>query len=668
MFPLARRISPQVRRLVACLRFFVAAGCLCLTMAAPVARAQSFDASGLHQSADLAATWLVKAGDDPAYAKADFDDSGWARFNSSTSIHTVVADSNPQVVWYRLRVKVAPNQTGLALAEWNIASAFEVYLNGEKFFETGRVLPFSAYTFSARLLKPIPDRQIATGLLVIALRVHISRLEWDDQFAGYYSSNLTIGQQDALREHIWLSVIGQSAPNWILDLFGLGLGIVALALFTAQRRQWEYLWIFLQFFATTCYLPLSLYELFHNVPANWDLMRQPLNIASSFFVVLMYFAFLRMRFGWWIRIVCAVAFVGLALSVIGQAHGSISRVTSVLVLIPLLFLIAGVIPVLLIVHWRRGNREAGILLIPVTLQSLSIYAQVVLFFTALIPALIPATVRVNLLLFNFPVGPFQLGIGQLATLLYLTSLAIIMVRRSTRISHQQALLEGELSAAREVQQVILPEQVETVPGFTVESVYQPAQQVGGDFFQILPAGEGGMLLVMGDVAGKGLPAAMLVSVLVGAIRGVAEYTNAPAELLANLNDRLIGRGGGSFSTALVAYLAADGTVSIANAGHLSPYLDGNEIELPGELPLGVKAHAHYGITRFILPPGSRLTFYSDGVVEAQNAQGELFGFERGRDISTQPAAAIVEAARLFGQSDDITVVTIQRASALASAA
>ena len=497
------------------------------------------------------------------------------------------------MVWYRLHVKVLPNQTGLALAEWNISSAFEVYVNGQRLMQAGRVAPFAAYTFSARLLEPIPARDLATGSLVIALRVHISRLEWDDQFAGYYSTNLTIGQQDALREHIWLTVIGQNAPTWVLDLFGLGLGIVALALFSAQRHQWEYLWIFLQFFATAFVLPLTLYELFHNVPANWDLMRQPLNIASSFFVVLMYFAFLRLRFGWWIRIVCAVAAIGMILSVIGQAHGSISRVASVFALFPLLLLIAGVLPVLLGIHWRRGNPEAGILLIPVILQSLNIYAQVVLFFAALIPALIPATTRVNLLLFNYPVGPFQLGIGQFATQLYLTSLAIIMVLRSTRISHQQALLEGELSAAREVQQVILPEQVETIPGFTVESVYQPAQQVGGDFFQILPAGEGGILLVMGDVAGKGLPAAMLVSVLVGAIRGVAEYTSAPAELLANLNDRLIGRGGGGFSTALVAYLAADGAVSIANAGHLSPYLDGKEIELPGELPLGVKAHARY---------------------------------------------------------------------------
>ncbi len=236
-------------------------------------------------------------------------------------------------------------------------------------------------------------------------------------------------------------------------------------------------------------------------------------------------------------------------------------------------------------------------------------------------------------------------------------------RVHAEMSRQQALLESELAAAREVQQVILPEQVEAVHGFRVESIYQPAQQVGGDFFQVLPAGEGGLLVVVGDVAGKGLPAAMLVSVLVGAIRGVAQYTEDPAELLASLNDRLVGRTHGGFSTALVARIAADGGVTIANAGHLSPYLDGREVELQGALPLGVVKNAAYQVTHFHLPQGSRLTFYSDGVIEAQNEKGELFGFERGRAISTQPAAAIVEAARQFGQEDDITVVTIERLAA-----
>jgi sigma-B regulation protein RsbU (phosphoserine phosphatase) len=240
--------------------------------------------------------------------------------------------------------------------------------------------------------------------------------------------------------------------------------------------------------------------------------------------------------------------------------------------------------------------------------------------------------------------------------------------RSTRISRQQAELESELAAAQEVQQVILPDQMGSVPGFQVESAYQPAQQVGGDFFQIVPAGEGGLLLVIGDVAGKGLPAAMLVSVLVGAIRGVAEYTTDPAELLANLNQRLIGRVNGGFSTALAARISANGAVMIANAGHLPPYLDGREVTMPGALPLGIQADMHYETTGFQLSAGSRLTFYSDGIVEAQSAKGELFGFERSRELSRQPVAAILEAAKEFGQQDDMTVIAITRDKAVATAA
>jgi serine phosphatase RsbU (regulator of sigma subunit) len=131
-------------------------------------------------------------------------------------------------------------------------------------------------------------------------------------------------------------------------------------------------------------------------------------------------------------------------------------------------------------------------------------------------------------------------------------------------------------------------------------------------------------------------------------------------MLRRLHDRLVGRAFGGFATALAAHIASDGHVTIANAGHLSPYLDGREIELTGALPLGIEGGGRYDAKRFELRPGSRLTFYSDGVVEAQNQKGELFGFDRAKAISTQSAASIVEAAVRFGQADDITVVTIER--------
>ncbi len=282
--------------------------------------------------------------------------------------------------------------------------------------------------------------------------------------------------------------------------------------------------------------------------------------------------------------------------------------------------------------------------------------------------------------------PARMGAGEMAHLqnrLIFDGLAVIFAvslgyagfiyvsiseaRRYARMHTEMALLESEMAAARQIQQLILPEQGQSFPGYTVESVYQPARQVGGDFFQIFPAGRCGLLLVIGDVAGKGLPAAMLVSLLVGSIRATVEETLDPVLILRRLHDRLFGRIGEGFSTALAARISDDGLVTIANAGHLSPYLDGQEVSLPGALPLGVAGGGQYDATSLRLPPGSRLTFYSDGVVEAQKSDGELFGFERAGMISTQSAAAIVETAVGFGQSDDITVVTIKRLPASESA-
>lgn len=233
-------------------------------------------------------------------------------------------------------------------------------------------------------------------------------------------------------------------------------------------------------------------------------------------------------------------------------------------------------------------------------------------------------------------------------------------RRYVKTRTEKALLESEMAAARQVQRVILPDPHQSFPGFAVDSVYKPAREVGGDFFQIVALPDGGLLLVIGDVAGKGLPAAMLVALLIGSIRAIAEDTRDPVMLLGKLNDTLIGRAPDGFATALAALIASNGLVTFANAGHLSPYLDGQEIELPGALPLGIRGGGRYEATRMELQPGRRLTFLSDGVVEAQNERRELFGFDRAKAMSREAAATVADAAVQFGQDDDITVVTIER--------
>jgi len=667
-----RSLSPNIS--------LITALCAGLVWAVPFLKAQtnplraaasaveSFDASGLREPVRIGAAGVAQEGDDPAYARPDFDDSKWLKVDAKTRLREYFPRSQSPVIWRRIRVKVYPGQTDLALQAYDISRAFEVYVNGQKLIASGQVEPYVAYTRDARLIARIPEEQLRTGIFVIAIRIRAPITAWTSAAPGFRASTLMLGNESALKDKNSLSMIGENAVPFLTNLLSLGVGLVALALFLSQRQRREYLWIFVLGMLNAAILPLLAISIIRNLPASLFISYEILRFGTNLTMILMVRAFLREPFGWLLLLGTSVGcFISYVFEV-GYLYGALPYSFAVYEVIPIAIVFAVILPVLLFRQLRRGDREAGILLIPFFFYSLGVYGFMGARLLQQIPPLRSVALRAEQLIFGIPLGMLTVGLGDLGILIFYFSLAIILVIRAARISRQQAVLEGEMAAAREVQQVLLPDRVEAVPGFTVESVYQPAQQVGGDFFQILPAGEGGLLVVVGDVAGKGLPAAMLVSVLVGTIRGVAEYTEDPSELLANLNERLVGRGGGGFSTALVARISASGSVTIANAGHLSPYLDGREVELPGALPLGVMSGAAYETTQIFLAAGSRLTFYSDGVIEAQNQKGELFGFERGKEISTQSAAAIVEAAKQFGQSDDITVVAIERHIPIAAVA
>jgi hypothetical protein len=250
----------------------------------------------------------------------------------------------------------------------------------------------------------------------------------------------------------------------------------------------------------------------------------------------------------------------------------------------------------------------------------------------------------------------------LSTVLVLAiAYAVYLEQRDRQIALQQ-----EFKSAQELQRVLIPQSLPSLVGYAVTSAYQPAQQVGGDFFQLIeqegkPEG-GSALLILGDVSGKGLKAAMTVSLIVGTVRTLAEATNDPAEILAGLNRRLHGRLKNGFATCLVLRFDPEGNCLLANAGHLAPFLNQDEMSLPDALPLALDPDATYETTSFRLAVGDRLTFYTDGLLEARNAAGQIFGFERLRALmATQPdARQAAQAAVTFGQDDDITVLTLTR--------
>ncbi len=254
-------------------------------------------------------------------------------------------------------------------------------------------------------------------------------------------------------------------------------------------------------------------------------------------------------------------------------------------------------------------------------------------------------------------GPTLLSARGFTIACLLTALFALLFRDQRQVTEERALFAGEIHAARNVQQYLIPAHMPPTPGFSVESEYRPAREVGGDFFQVLPQADGSLLLVIGDVAGKGIQAGMLATLIVGAVRTAASFTSGPARILALLNDRLCGR---AFVTCLALHIEQDGSATLVNAGHLPPYLNGKEMPVEGALPLGAVPGMQFPASRFKLAAGDSLLLMTDGVAEAQNSQGQLYGFDQIAHLLRSGAggAALASAAQAFGQEDDITVLTL----------
>jgi len=324
------------------------------------------------------------------------------------------------------------------------------------------------------------------------------------------------------------------------------------------------------------------------------------------------------------------------------------------------------VTLLLFRAWRSGRREAGVMLLPFFLGAIADSVDVVLDFLANKHLLAQRFAS-----HSFHFGPIEFGTRTIAYTIFLGSLVTVILYRFIRVSQEEQRSTAEIAAAKSVQALLIPTQLPSNKNFMLESAYLPVNGVGGDFFQVLPVKDDSLLIVVGDVSGKGLQAAMNSSTLVGALRN--ELSHDPATVLAHLNHVLIGAVSTPgavpdldcapcYATCLCARIYPDGTTTIANAGHLNPYRDGRELQLTPSLPLGVLADSEYGQTTFQLNRGDRLVFLSDGVVEATNTEGELFGFERTQQVSHEPARYIAQTAQRFGQTDDITVLSIYVAS------
>jgi serine phosphatase RsbU (regulator of sigma subunit) len=272
----------------------------------------------------------------------------------------------------------------------------------------------------------------------------------------------------------------------------------------------------------------------------------------------------------------------------------------------------------------------------------------------------------------------------LANLVSQVATAILMRReieaREQRLrqeAHARERVEQELHVARRIQQASLPEAVPALEGWKIYPSYRPAREVGGDFYDFLELEDGRLGLVVGDATGKGVPAALVMSTTCGMLRAVTQASDySPGEVLQRVNEALATRiPANMFVTCFYGILdPGTGSFAYANAGHDLPYVrrggDAEELMARG-MPLGLMPGMTYEEKEIMLGAGDRALFYSDGLVEAHNLEGEMFGFPRLQALVAEHAEGeplvdfLMEELYSFTgdwweQEDDITLVTLQR--------
>jgi hypothetical protein len=588
-----------------------------------------------------------RQGDDIGWAAPGLDESGWHPAAEWTNRATPTP-------FFWLRCQFEPAQLAADVRPALQVSgdlAWQVFADGKLVGESGN-LTTGTHTVGLVEDYAVPELARRNGLVVVAVRM---------TFAPAYNGQqvlppLALGDAEFERSAYYSDVYQRTKAQWVTWVcYALiaSAGLFFLALYWFDRAQSYVLWVSL-FWLSLADLRINEFLVRSSVhySSHMEYFLYAIGQTVPLFAAFFYFAVNGRRLPKiyraivWTYAFFPVALVTVALLPLRQSMAlrygvEISYWMSTLNTL----LTLGVVSAGLVAFWPlRALRGWQIpLACACLLESLMDTAYMV----------------VQLPVFNLDVNTMFLAIQparSVAITLVAVALTLLLVQRVRSTNRERAALQGEMQAARQIQQLLVPSALDRASGWNVDTVFLPAREVGGDFYRCRVLPEGQERVVIGDVSGKGAAAAMTAVMLLGAAEG--REKDSPAELLEHLNRVFKASGIGGFATCLCAHLAPDGSVTVANAGHLAPYVDGVEIELPPALPLGFAQDGAYVQIHLTAAPGARLTFVSDGVVEARNTHGELFGFERTRDISTESAEKIARTAHAFGQEDDITVLTL----------
>jgi hypothetical protein len=631
--------------------------------------------------------WKFQPGDsplDPAthaplWAQPGFDDTSWETVNltpAAGSFDPVAGYSgfvpgwtrrgHPNLwgyAWYRIHIRVAaqPGEKLGLTGPADIDDVYQIFANGSlagSFGDFSHARPTVYYTQPMMFSLPAASTSGATEM-VLAVRVWMESftLSTTPDAGGMHTAPMfgemaTISAENQMR---WLELLRAYAPRPVEAVLFFLIAIVAFSLTLFDRSDRAYLWTGAAFLVTSSLTAFTIVGSW----TQWIGYRTGNVLTDVFLTSLSWIAWTMVWWAWF-RL-SRPAWLPRALALIAALYGlsTLFAENLLFTLSPtlhsavnganlLLRLLLVALFILVVVQGVRLRGAAGWLLVP----------------PAVCVCVMTFSNELNILHIRtiwFPFG-LQLTIGDVARLLMIGTLAVLLLRRILTSVREQRRLALDIKQAQEVQQVILPQPRSVFPGLIVESEYRPALDVGGDFFQVIPdPADGSLLIVAGDVTGKGLKAGMLVALLIGALRSTVESTTDPHAVLDALNRRLLGRGD-AHATCLALRIDSDGSVALANAGHMPPYLNGQPLPIDGALPLGMRSTGDFSSMRLQLAEGDRLVVISDGVVEATDQERRLFGFERTHDLLRSAASAveIASTAQAYGQEDDISVISVTR--------
>jgi len=622
-------------------------------------------------SIPLQGNWQFHLGDDKAWADPALDDSSWEQIHADAPWGSQSHPSYTGFAWYRRRIEIddsnAAGTKKLALLIPPVQDAYEVYWNGQKLGTYGMLPPNANWWIVGHVeVYPLP-----TTNGVLALRVWKAPLSSvDPAESGGLTSTPQLGDASVLAaqaKSVGYQNDERRMPNFLIGAVTLVLGVLSFLLYLRDRKQALYLWLALYLVAGGLgeLQRLSAFR-FGITFRTYQLITQLLSSSRDISIWLILLALFgmaqerrwRRATGWIIAIYFAAQVIDIITIFMWEKGGVLPWIdgitTAVYSATPLYVFVIIVFGLM-----RRNRLSLWPLILAVSVNGLF---SVILNLAGQGVRFTHWTLIDNLASLGFRLGGYFFDLGfVLSTLLFL-ALIFTIAREQFLERERQARIELEVKSAREVQQILVPEETPAIPGLSIASVYRPAEEVGGDFFQVIATADGAALIALGDVSGKGLKAAMTVSLIVGALRTMADYTQSPAAILQGLNRRLLGRTDGGFVTCVIARIDPSGATTLANAGHLAPYRAGQELPVNGSLPLGLAADAVYDELVFLLHEGETLTFYTDGILEARNPAGELYGFDRVTALvgSGRTIEQMVEEACNFGQQDDITVFRVTR--------